>query len=310
MHRRLPFDWSAAMEWIGQYVSPTAKIEVAHERPWAVILRVPTKQGDVWFKACGTVQRFEPYLTSALASRWPDLVPDVLACDEQRSWMLTTDAGTSLAARGNSPQDWLLVLPRYSHLQIGEVSHTPMHLEHGVPDLRLTTLPLRYDDLLAAELPLDPTEVGRLKALGPGFTDLCLELHKYGVPDSIQHDDLHLFNVYEKGGQLRILDWGDTSIGYPFASLLETFRFLEEKNGLTPDDPWYSRLRDAYLEPWGRQFLDAFDLGIRVGAVAHAIAWVRQRSYLPESDRRGFDEGFRNILRRALSALNSSEVEK
>lgn len=304
MHERLSFDRSAAEAWIAEHVSPTGEIKVVHDRPWAVVMRVPTKRGDVWFKACGPVQRFEPYLTRELASRWPELLSVLLACHEQRSWMLTVDAGTSLGVRGNPPEDWLVILPRYAQLQIGEVIHAHRHLDHGVPDLRVTTLPLRYHELLAADLPIDPVDTERFNALGPRFAEMCHELRHYGIPDSIQHDDLHFFNVYEKDGRLRILDWGDASIGHPFASLFETFRFLEERNGLSPDHPWHARLRDAYLEPWGQNLLGAFDLGIRVGAVAHAIAWTRQRSYLPESEWRSFDVGFRSILRRALNALS------
>lgn len=305
MQERLSFDRSAAEEWITGHVSPTGEITMVHDRPWAVVLRVPTTRGDVWFKACGPVQRFEPYLTRELSSRWAGLVSDLLACDEQRSWMLTADAGTSLGVRGNPPEDWLMILPRYAQLQAGEVTHAQQHLDHGVSDLRVTTLPLRYRDLLAPDLPMDPSDIDRFNALGPRFAGMCRELRHYGIPDSIQHDDLHFFNVYEKDGQLRILDWGDASIGHPFASLFETFRFLEERNGLRPDDPWFARLRDAYLEPWGRDLLDAFDLGMRVGAVAHAIAWARQRSYLPDSEWPRFDVGFKSILRRALNALSS-----
>ena len=84
-------------------------------------------------------------------------------------------------------------------------------------------------------------------------------------PETIQHDDLHLANLYAQGERLRVLDWGDSSISHPFASLVVTFRFLEETNKLTPTDPWFARLREAYLEPWGPGLADAFALAIRVG---------------------------------------------
>ena len=35
-------------------------------------------------------------------------------------------------------------------------------------------------------------------------------------------------------------------------------RFLEQVNGLPPSDPWFTRLRDAYLEPWGSGLTDTF----------------------------------------------------
>jgi hypothetical protein len=107
-------------------------------------------------------------------------------------------------------------------------------------------------------------------------------------------------NLHLRGDELRILDWGDTSISHPFASLFVTFRFLEEKNRLRPDDPWFARLRDAYLEPWESGLADTFTLALRVGAFAHAIAWLRHRKHLTGHDRLNFNEGYAVVLRRAL----------
>ena len=56
-------------------VAPTAEIELAHEAPWATVLRVPVAGGAVWFKACGAAQAFEPRLSVALFARWPDTWP-------------------------------------------------------------------------------------------------------------------------------------------------------------------------------------------------------------------------------------------
>ena len=51
------------------------------------------------------------------------------------------------------------MLPIYAELQRGEAVHTSEHLVHDVPDLRLTTLPARYDDLLGHDLPLESGEI-------------------------------------------------------------------------------------------------------------------------------------------------------
>jgi hypothetical protein len=99
-----------------------------------------------------------------------------------------------------------------------------------------------------------------------------------------------------------VIDWGDSSVSHPFASLVVTFRFLEETNGLVPGDPWFDRLRDAYLEPWGAGLVATFDLAMRVGRFAHVIASVRQHKALTGQVRARFDEDFAVILRRALSA--------
>jgi hypothetical protein len=289
-------------DWIRSRVGPVRAIETAHERPWSTVLRVTTAGGDVcWFKACAPAQAFEPRLAAELYARWPDRVGEVLAHDEERAWLLLADAGTPIAAAGNPPDAWLAALPLYAELQRGEAEHTRAHLAHGVPDLRVSTLPACFEHLLRQDLPLAADDVRRLRSFAPRFAELCTELAAHGVPETVQHDDLHMTNVYERGGRLRVLDWGDASIAHPFTSLVVTFRFLEQVTELAPADPWFGRLRDAYLEPWGRVGAGAFELAIRVGTFAHAIAWLRQRDHLPPEARPRFEDEFRIVLRRAVA---------
>ena len=294
-------DRAAVEDWIRAHIEPVGAIETEHERPWATVLRVPLADSVAWFKACAPVQAFEPRLTAELFARWPDRVAEVLGHDEKRAWLLLADAGTPIGVFGNPPEAWLVALPLYAELQRGEAAHTHQHLTHHVPDLRVATLPARYDDLLQRDLPLDPDEIGRLHEFAPRFAELCGELAAHDLPETVQHDDLHHANLYAQGERLRLLDWGDASISHPFASLVVTFRFLEEITKLPPDDPWFARLRDAYLEPWGPGLAGAFALAIRVGTFAHTIAWARQRDHLPEQARAEFDRGFAIVLRRAVA---------
>jgi hypothetical protein len=294
-------DRAAAEEWIRSHVEPVGAVEVTHERPWSTVLRVPLADGVAWFKACAPVQAFEPRLSAELYARWPDRVAEVLAHDEERAWLLLSDAGTPIRERGNPPEAWLVVLPLYAELQRGEAPHADEHLAHHVPDLRVATLPARYEDVFRHDLPIEGDEIARLRRFAPRFAELCGELAGRGIPETIQHDDLHYANVYTQGERLRLLDWGDSSISHPFASLVVTFRFLEEQNGLPPGDPWFQRLRDAYLEPWGRGLADVFGLAMRVGTFAHAFAWARQRDHLTAAERTEFDRWFPVVLRRAVA---------
>jgi hypothetical protein len=294
-------DRTAAEAWIRKHVEPIGAIETTHERPWATVMRVPVAGGVTWFKACAPVQAFEPRLTAELYARWPDRVTEVLAVDEARRWLLLADAGIAVGERGNPPDAWLEALPLYAELQKGEIAYARDHVDHGVPGLRMAALPAGFERLLASELPLARVGVNRLRGYAPRFTELCAVLAELEIQESVQHDDLHMANLYSDGGKLRLVDWGDSSIAHPFFSLVVTFRFLDEVNHLDSDDRWFRRLRDAYLEPWGSGLEETFEIAIRVGWFAHAIAWTRQRDALPPEARPDFDRAFAIILRRAVA---------
>jgi hypothetical protein len=142
-----------------------------------------------------------------LFARWPDRVAEVLAHDEEPAWLLLADAGTPIRVVGNPPEAWLVALPLYAELQRGETAHTVDHLAHGVPDLRVATLPARYEDLVQRDLPLERDAIRRLREFAPRFAELCAELAAHAVPEMVQHDDLHLGNVYTDRERLRLLDW-------------------------------------------------------------------------------------------------------
>jgi hypothetical protein len=264
-------------------------------------LRVPLAEGAAWFKECSAVQAFEPRLSAELFARWPDRVAEVLAHDEPQAWLLLADAGRPIGAFAtprNPPEAWLVALPPYAELQRGETTHAADHLAHGVPDLRVDVLPARLEETLQSELPLTPDEAKALRAFVPRFAKLCADLAACGIPETVQHDDLHMANVYEKDGQLRVLDWGDSSVAHPFFSLYVTFRFLRSVTKLPLRDPWFNRLRDAYLEPWGKGHEETFALALRVAAFAHAIAWKRQRDHVPKEEWPDFDT---EVVRLALA---------
>jgi Phosphotransferase enzyme family len=294
-------DAREAEAWVAAHAPIVGNLELVHAEPWASVFRATALDTEiVWFKACAPDQAFEVPLTATLSARWSTTVTEVLAYDVDRRWLLMADAGESLRKLGNPPEGWLEVLPAYARLQAGETDRVADHLYAGVPDLRLTKLPERYDDLLAAELPLVPDERAALATFRQRFSELCAELEAHGIGPTVQHDDLHMNNVFVKDGALRVLDWGDASISHPFFSLFETFRFLTEMNQLSPGNPWFGRLRDVYLGPWGPGHIEAFDLALRIAGLARAIAWLDQRAVLPKRDRPDFDTAFAGMLRIAL----------
>ena len=295
-------DLEAAEPWIREAIGPTGPLELEKERPWATVIRVPIARGRAFFKACRPVQGFEPGLTAALARQAPGLVVEVLAHDPDRAWLLTADAGAPLDDLGNPPERWLELLPRYAELQRGQ--HDIGNLvELGVPELRWGTLPRHFEQLVSHDLPIDRDELAAARRLGPGLEALLERLAAVPIGDTIDHADLHHRSVFSREGHLRILDWGDASVSHPFFSLEVTFHWLREVNGLAPDDPWFDRLRDAYLEPWGPGLVPAFETAMRLGKLARALAWRRHREAMPVGAFPLFDELWPAVLREAFAAL-------
>jgi hypothetical protein len=287
--------------WIRTHVEPAGPLAVESEEPWATVWRVPLANGAAFFKACQPVQAFEPRLTAALASRWPDRIPELLGWDGERAWLLLRDAGTPLIAFGDQLDAWFAVLPLYAELQRGEVLHVAEHLAAGVPDRRPARLPELFAELLLDELPLTDEDAARLRAFAPRFAELCASLDSAGTPDSIQHDDLHAANVWARDGTVRIVDWGDACVSHPFCTLADTFRLLEHGLALDPGDRAFERLRDAYLEPWGGGPRQVVADALVVGTFARAIGSLSHRAIMP-ADRRGvYDEWLASLLLRGLA---------
>lgn len=219
--------------------------ELISDSPWSTVWRL---DGGLWRKRCKSHWRFEPHLSAALAARWPDRVAEVV--EHGDDWLIMRDAGTLLGA---ADPLWLDLVRRYVELQRGEAAHADEHAAAGVPDRRLATLPEWYGRLV------DDTNDGRLLRFQPRFTELCEELAAAGIPETIQHDDLHQYNVYVRDGQTRILDWGDSCVSHPYFSLVATLRHVPDR-GITR----------AFLDAWGGDE-DTLRLALRVGRIAHAF---------------------------------------
>jgi hypothetical protein len=218
-------------------VELAGRLEHVHERPWGSVWRASVRGGVVWVKVCAPVQAFEPRLTAALAGRWPGLLPEVLAADSERAWLLLGDAGERLGF-GVGPEPWLSLLPAYAELQRGEVAHVAELLDAGV-----------------------------------------------------------------RKGAACILDWGDSCVSHPFLTLFVAFLHLEEIEGLAPGDPWFDRLRDSYLEPWGRpsELRQTFELAQRLGPFAHVFKELRVLDAIPET-KRHFLAGLHGVLARCIAS--------
>ena len=121
----------------------------------------------------------------------------------------------------------------------------------GVPDAVERLLEDDHALMLGESDELRRDQRDELRRRLPELRALVEELEAFGIPATIQHDDLHDGQVFVRDGDVRILDWGDSCISHPFHTLTVTLRALAWRHGIEPSSVELLRLRDAYLEPLG-----------------------------------------------------------
>ena len=247
------------------------------------MLRVPTNDGLLYFKANADSLTHEAAVTELLIRRRPDLLPELVACDPSTGWMLMRDAGVQLSAILDRDRDlryWLEALPLYAELQIDVVTDAE-ELARLIPlDRRLATMPAHHATLVAAtEHELSPAEHRALREVEPDVRRWTDELAALSIPESIQNDDFTHGSIFVGDAGYRFLDWGDACLSHPFFTLTVTLRVVEWVHGLPPGSPETERVRDAYLEPWTRfeprpTLERAAQVARRLGQVGRAAFWL------------------------------------
>ncbi|MDQ1642127.1 MAG: hypothetical protein QOJ90_1478 [Actinomycetota bacterium] len=291
-------------------ITPCGQIDQSRVRPWSTVFTVPTASAPVWCKAAGPGTAYEVALVAALGRWLPErsLVP--IAYDIERAWLLLPDGGATLREASAGHTDlahWEDILVQYAELQRLLADRATSLLSLGVPDLRPAVLPERRAALLADEpglrlgqdVGMTRDQLSALQAQSKQYAEWCAELDAIGVAPSLQHDDLHDGNVFvpaDGSPYYRVFDWGDSSVGHPFASLLVALRVVAHLHGLAPGSAELVRLRDAYLEAWtgehDRRSLErAAALACRVGVVGRADTYRRALLTADATERDAWDEG-------------------
>ncbi|GHG26772.1 phosphotransferase [Streptomyces filamentosus] len=290
--RRETLGWAGEVL-AGHGLAETGPREV-RVRPWSVLVRFRTGGGGrdaVWLKAGAPSNAFEAGLAGALAAWVPEHVMAPLAVDAGRGLALLPDGGPlfrGLLDEGAAgPGAWTAALGRYAEMQRRLVPYADRLGGLGVPGARTRDLPDAFDALVAANPLFDADERAALLRRRPLLVELCAELDAYGLPDSLDHCDLHDGQILSPApGRFTFFDWGDASVAHPFGSLLVPFRAVRERYG-----PGHAAaMVDAYLERWSglgpsaAELRRAAALAVRLAALGRAGTWFRLFPGTPLAD--------------------------
>ncbi|HEX8918820.1 MAG TPA: phosphotransferase [Chloroflexota bacterium] len=301
----------------------TGPIEQTHIRPWSTVLRVPVTGGEVFFKAPMRALGYEVPLTRDLARWHPECTLPVLAADAERRWMILPDGRQrlrELVREEGTIRHWDELLPVYAALQIDLVSRSEELRRLGVHDRGLRQIPyltgciLRDRAVLHIGEPdgLTEEELVMLTSYLPRIAEWCRALADCGVPESLNHGDLHDGNIFVLDGRYRFLDWSDCGITHPFFSLRTAMISVETTLGWEEGAPLEPLWR-AYREPWtefvpGEQLDAAFELAQRLWMLYSVLPWYHIVSRLTGEMRLKYAYAIPALLREFLEVNEQESV--
>lgn len=199
----------------------------------------------LFFKAVPPALAREITVTRLL-NQFSSAVPQVLAFDLQRHWLVTRSVGDTHLIHDSNPEHWQAALRCMAELQIKTLSQHTALLEAGcavqIPETALVQA------RAVLERSMDEHAPRALQTLATvQFEGLDL------LPLALAHGDFHPMNIIAPNS---LIDWSDALIAHPFVDLE---RFLRWIMGSATPHHW-SPFADtralepsfmaAYLEPW------------------------------------------------------------
>ena len=254
----------------------------------SVVLRATSADGDVFFKCSSEAFRHEAVATQALAGMMPELVPEVIAVDGARGWMLMRDLGA--AELGDQDESlWFEGVVAHAGIQQLWLGRSEELVALGLPIRSLTDLAaqvaaMTQDTELLGRMPPDLRE--RWLATEPMLVESCRRLDEIGPGPTLVHGDFHPWNVAHGPRTTRVFDWTDAAVSHPFVDLA-TYVFRSH------DVSVRRRLVDAYVDAWSMvgseaSLREAAALGLVVGALYQVQSY---RALLPTLMGNGADDG-------------------
>ncbi|MEV4260351.1 aminoglycoside phosphotransferase family protein [Kribbella sp. NPDC049584] len=312
--------YDEALPWIAEHIKPTGPW--TQVRSWGLsnVLRIPTSDGDVYFKAIAHSTTIEPTRPDALpllfaheplflqqaSSDHPGEVPAPIAIDAKRAWMLLPDLGTPLAAETDLDV-WIDAVRRHARLQRGYADQPERLVDITCVDRRLAVLDAELDRLLGPNPMTDqlgPDERGLLPDRAKQLRGAINELAAIGIPETLLHGDLHPRNIAVRGDQILAFDWTDAALSHPFLDLV-TFA-EEERSPLSADQ----RVLDAYLSEWEEfatptELRRALALASDLGALHQTMTYAHFTDHLTGPSKASMTRGGVWWLRKLLSSSSA-----
>jgi hypothetical protein len=261
------------------------------------LLRVPTNQGFIYFKAGNEPAPGEAALTTALAARWPQTVARPLAIDAKRNWMLNRDFRAECAEIDMA--DLPVFARSVAQLQLASLDSMEEWQAMGCRQISLEDVMqfCRQPEPHRAVLQeggggLTDDEWSKLQqALQPTIIH-CSALAEINLPLTLVHTDFRDDNLAVSEGRHLLLDWSNTVISHPFLVLSlvmqdhrATLNNADRKGTMMIPDELYQQVIASYLEPFSTiasqaDLLRALDAAKHIEAVWMMLRLIYQLEWV------------------------------
>lgn len=254
------------------------------------VFRCSTSLGDVYLKVLPNLFNRESQILAKLTEWGIAELPERLATDTSRGYLLTRDMGGFDLSESLSLDLLAAAVQRFAEFQVSSSHLVDVANPWPFFDMRIPVMCERIDSVVD-EIPdllrgspygFREDEIQRLRERLPFWKALCGEIQELGLPDALDHGDLRPGNIRVLPDRLIFYDWAWSAITHPFLSVVGFLHivrsYLEDTAGSS------EKLHDAYLEAWtsfapARDLRRAFDLADQLKALYGTIgdaAWVRE----------------------------------
>ena len=226
---------------------------------WSSILKAETDRGNVYFKADYDRPPKEVAVVFKLAERWPRNLPQIIAADVERGWMLMSDfAGASLETADAS--HFLNAVTLFAKIQQSTAPDRSEWELLGCPDMTPANLFRLTRRLIAdtvvfcdGEGGLCGEELTELERKIPQMEQMLTRLASSVLPITISNEDFRAGNVAVCGSEYVFYDWGNTVMTHPMFGINY---FLNRM--IRPDSEDRLRWRNDLVDEGRRALMSAF----------------------------------------------------
>ncbi len=195
--------------------------------PSSCVLHVKTSTTQYYFKALPNSGRVEIALTAYLARDFGRIVPELIAVQPERRWMLLAACSGRKLETVRDIALWERAAARYAGLQVACITRVDDLTALGValrsPDSLAQRIRALAEDVEALRLGepdgLSDAECRRLRAVVPQLQRRTEEIGACGIPLTLEHGDFWPGNIFVDDTSSTVIDWEDAVISHPFFSI-------------------------------------------------------------------------------------------